>query len=279
MIVCAVQRDESFSPNSVDADKAILHLAAEKVVQSLQADIALLREDNVIDWADNNQQLLKNQTFVWLSMARGKQALDFLKEREEMGDTVINSSHGVENCMRSRLHKLMIEQGLPVAPAKGVHGYWLKRGDQAAQSECDVVFAENENRMGECLNEFYKRGVTDVVVTAHVPGDLIKFYGIAGTQFFRTYYPTADGMSKFGNETQNGLPHYYAYDVYAFQRLAERIATLANIRIYGGDAIVDEKGRMVVIDFNDWPSFSRCRLDAVEAISELVVRECKRGVF
>ncbi|MFS6554926.1 hypothetical protein VPJ68_05445, partial [Parabacteroides distasonis] len=40
--------------------------------------------------------------------------------------------------------------------------------------------------------------------------------------------------------------------------------------MYGGDAIVTADGNFVIIDFNDWPSFSRCRDEAAEAIAEYV---------
>ena len=49
-----------------------------------------------------------------------------------------------------------------------------------------------------------------------------------------------------------------------------RLARLTNIDVYGGDCIVDHEGRFFIIDFNDWPSFSACKGQAADAISQLV---------
>lgn len=37
------------------------------------------------------------------------------------------------------------------------------------------------------------------IVQAHVPGDLVKFYAVKGG-FFKYFYPSDDGESKFGDE-------------------------------------------------------------------------------
>jgi hypothetical protein len=50
------------------------------------------------------------------------------------------------------------------------------------------------------------------------------------------------------------------------QRLAEHAARLTGVAVFGGDAIVTPEGRPVLIDLNDWPSFSRCREDAAKEI-------------
>jgi glutathione synthase/RimK-type ligase-like ATP-grasp enzyme len=50
---------------------------------------------------------------------------------------------------------------------------------------------------------------------------------------------------------------------------AEQLAKAVGLQVYGGDCIVREDGSYCVIDFNDWPSFSRCRDEAATAISSL----------
>ena len=44
------------------------------------------------------------------------------------------------------------------------------------------------------------------------------------------------------------------------------------VPIYGGDAVIDEKGKIWFIDFNDFPSFSSCRDQAARAIAERVIQ-------
>jgi len=45
---------------------------------------------------------------------------------------------------------------------------------------------------------------------------------------------------------------------------------MVKIDVYGGDAIIDAEGRISIIDFNDWPSFSRCREEAADAIAKYI---------
>lgn len=207
-----------------------------------------------------------------LSMARLPRTLQLLKQCEASGTTVINPARGVENCRRSVLDGIMRSAGIPMPPATGHDGYWIKRGDAAAQSPSDVVFCENEAELKQAGKRFADRGITDYVVSAHVCGDLVKFYGVEGTGFFRVFYPTEDGISKFGDEKRNGIAHHYDYDVGRLQAEAERLSALAGTPIYGGDAVISASGEFSIIDFNDWPSFARCREDAARAIAELVVR-------
>ena len=105
-----------------------------------------------------------------------------------------------------------------------------------------------------------------MVVTAHVAGDLVKFYGVRGTGFFKCFYPTDDGENKFDNELHNGAAHHYAFDSQQLMTTAERLAAVIGLDVYGGDCIVRSDGTFAIIDFNDWPSFSRCREEAAKAI-------------
>ena len=42
------------------------------------------------------------------------------------------------------------------------------------------------------------------------------------------------------------------------------------------DVVIDKQGKATVIDFNDWPSFSRCREEAARAMALAVVRRIKQ---
>jgi len=78
--------------------------------------------------------------------------------------------------------------------------------------------------------------------------------------------PTDDGTTKFGDEQHNGIAHHYPFDLEALATTANRLAALAETPVYGGDAIITADGAFCIIDFNDWPSFSRCRDEAAKAI-------------
>lgn len=253
--LAAVLRDERFSPRSVEKDRAILEAVAARL--DGWADVCFVREQDLdgLGTADG-----------YVTMARGGQALRLLAEQERRGKPVVNSAEGVMRCQRSRLDALMRQHHVPMPPLTGHDGWWLKRGDTAAQSKDDVRFCKDEAQLEQAKADFRRRGVTDWVVSAHVVGDLVKFYAVRGG-FFRHYYPADDGISKFGDEAVNGKAHHYAFDAAALQRDAARLAGLINVDVYGGDAIVDSHGRYYIIDFNDWPSFSRCREEAAEAIA------------
>ena len=204
-----------------------------------------------------------------LSMARSRKALDILTQMEAEGARVINRPQPVLNATRSVIDRMMRENDIPCAPLHGDHGWWIKRGDEAAQEKGDVRFAADEKERDIITEEFRKRGITDIVTTAHVDGDLVKFYGVAGTTFFHTTYPTDGGFSKFGDERRNGTSRHTFFDIAALHSDASRLAQLTGIEVYGGDCIVRADGSYAIIDFNDWPSFSVCRHDAAEAIATI----------
>lgn len=271
--VIGVQRAEKFSPNSVEKDLAIL----ESVVSPFHGNI--ISEDN------NNllKSALSIKPDIVFSMARDEESLNVLASIEKSGTLVINPAEGVRRCQRSTIDRLLRENNIPVPPSDTEEkqnggktdeiqhplGYWLKRGDAAAQSHGDVVFCKDKEALDEAKRQFQSRGITDMVVQAHLAGDLVKFYGVEGTGFFKTFYPSDDGQTKFGDEQLNGKAHHYFYQKEHLQAIAEQASRLAKTPVYGGDAIISRDGEFSIIDFNDWPSFSRCREEAAEAIVSL----------
>jgi hypothetical protein len=146
----------------------------------------------------------------------------------------------------------------------------LKRADFAAQTADDVVYVPDLQALASAEAAMRARGIHDYLVCPHVEGDLVKFYGVSATGFFRYYYPTDDGLSKFGQEQLNGQAHHYPFSATDLQTKAEALAAAVGLQIYGGDMIVTNDGSWYMIDFNDWPSFSRCREEAAEAIARLI---------
>lgn len=253
-----IQRAERYSPNSVEKDRAILEAVAEKL-RLKGCEVTMFSEDSCT-------QVPVAQYDMIFSMARLPETLAWLKTVEA---TVVNAPEGVENCQRSKLQATMERIGTPAAPREGSDGYWLKRGDGAAQTKSDVIYCADVEALERGIREMAQRGIKDYTVSAHVGGDLVKFYGV-GSDFFRYYYPTDDGQTKFGDEARNGEAHHYPFGAGAMQREAARLAESVGVRVYGGDCIVRSDGSFCLIDFNDWPSFSRCREEAAQAIVELI---------
>lgn len=266
-IAVAIRRADCYSPNNIENDRIILLAAVEMLEARCGITIPVIDED---DFCKSPVE-----ADVYLSMGRLPKTLDILSAKEAMGKTVINSPSGVRVCsQRSLLDKLMRKNNVAMPPLHGSLGCWLKRGDSAAQSRNDVVYCPNDKAFQEAKAAFKARGIDDIVESTHVAGDLIKFYGVDNTMFHYSYtndsFAKDETRSKFGNERINGAPHHYSFDGVAFRQEVQRLAALANVLVYGGDAIVDESGNFYIIDFNDWPTFSSCREEAAEAISRLI---------
>ena len=50
-----------------------------------------------------------------------------------------------------------------------------------------------------------------------------------------------------------------------------------DVKIYGGDCIIDADGSMQIIDFNDWPSFAPCRNEAAPYIAKCVLNYIRKN--
>ena len=263
-----IQRALCYSPNSEEKDLAVL-----QEVGSLLEDATIISEDDFVNRFNTYNQSVSSESVdsanVYcqiISMARSTKALECLEQLELSGIQVLNPSTGVWACQRSNIDKVMRENHLPFPPDEGNDGYWVKRADASAQSKEDVCFCQNWTEVENVKSAFMQRGIINIVVQAHVIGDVVKFYGVEDTGFFRYYYSGDDTETKFGDEERNGKPQYYPFSSSNLQVDAEKLACLLQTPIYGGDAIVREDGSYVIIDFNDFPSFSKCRKEAAKAI-------------
>ena len=265
-----IQRAACYSPNSEEKDLAIL-----QEVGCFFDDAKIIGEGEFIENFSTYNQLISaesvgsgNAYYQIISMARSPKALDCLEQLEQRGIRVLNPSVGIRACQRSNVKKVMRENHLPLPPDEGDDGYWVKRADAAAQSKEDVCFCHDWAEVEKIKSTFMQRGITDIVTQAHVKGDVVKFYGVEGTGFFRYHYSGDDTETKFGDEERNGKPQYYPFSSSDLQTDAEKLACLLQTPIYGGDAIIQEDGSYVIIDFNDFPSFLKCRKEAAKAIFE-----------
>ena len=265
-----IQRAACYSPNSEEKDLAIL-----QEVGCFFDDAKIIGEGDFVENFSTYNQLISaeslgavNAYYQIISMARSPKALDCLEQLEQRGIRVLNSSVGIRACQRSNVEKVMRENHLPLPPDEGDDGYWVKRADAAAQSKEDVCFCHDWAEVEKMRSTFMQRGITDVVAQAHVKGDVVKFYGVESTGFFRYYYSGDDTETKFGDEERNGKPQYFPFSSSDLQADAEKLACLLQTPIYGGDAIIQEDGSYVIIDFNDFPSFSKCRKEAAKVIFE-----------
>ena len=176
--IIAVSRDVRFSPNSVDNDMAILQAVAVR----LAAGVVVV---------DENELEPDMECDICLTMARNAAALDILTGMEQRGTMVVNSPASIRACRRSAIESVMSRLRVPLPPQDGENGFWIKRGDMAAQSSYDVRYCRDRAELEAARRDFSTRNISDYTVSAHVVGDLVKWYAVSGG-FFRYFYPSDD---------------------------------------------------------------------------------------
>lgn len=266
-----VSRGNEYSPNHVGNDAAIFQGTAHEL-EKKGFDVVICPEKQFVE-----ENL---EADIIFDMARDRATVNRLKELENKGALVVNSAYGIDNCVRKEMTELLIANGVPhpesfIIPTDGaftpdVFPCWIKRGNSHAIVKEDVVYVECKEEAEHVMADFRRRGIPVAVVNEHLVGDLVKFYGVLGTDFFYTFYPSEQSHSKFGLEAINGETRGYPFDVKKLQEYGNRAATALNVPIYGGDCVVSKTGEIRIIDFNDWPSFARCREEAAPKIAECI---------
>lgn len=278
--ILGIKRGKTFSPNHIGNDEAIFLLTME----------ALKNNGFIVEIYSEEEFLVKEIALAGVlivSMAREKTVIKKLQELETQGVTVINSGFGVENCFRTNMTKLLLDNQIPypesiIVPTSGGEdcffndfskpGVWIKRGDFHAIHKEDVTFAASKEEGAEILREYALRGIPDAVVSKHLVGDLVKFYGVRNTDFFFWFYPYEHNHHKYAHyEEINGKLVYNAFDESKLEQIALDAAKTLNVYIFGGDAIVDAAGNLQIIDLNDWPSFAPCREEGAKHIAQLLI--------
>ena len=206
------------------------------------------------------------------TMCERGEILDRLKEATRTGAVVVNAPDAIRNTYRHRMVELFARHDIP-SPASHVLATdastrpplacaWIKRYDFHATQSDDVMYAASEKGWRVALDRFAGRGIPFVVAQQHVPGDLVKFYGVArgaespqGAAWFEWFYHRDKGM----------IGH--AFEAARLRDVAFRAAAALGLEIFGGDAIIQPDGAPMVIDLNAWPSYARYRHEAARAIA------------
>lgn len=272
-VVAGIKRRKEFSPNHVDNDAAIFALCVD-ALQENGFQVNSYEEDE-FPTNYSGEKLI-------FHMARHPLTLQKLKGLEQTGCKVINTTSGIENGEREQITKLFTEANIPqprsviistnpIIQPMPFPKLWLKCCNAHTVSADDVCFVQTEADFRQKLDGFAKRGISRVVINEHLEGDLVKFYGVTGTSFFHWFYPNEMNHSKFGQENVNGKPQKFAFRETDLAEICHRAATVLQLDIWGGDAIISKDGTFRIIDFNDFPSFRPCRGEAAEAIADRVL--------
>ncbi len=277
--VAGVKRKTKYSPNHIGNDGMIFSLTAEHL-RNMGYD--------VVEFTEAEFVLSEEKENYIFNMARDKATINRLKQFEKVGAMIINPGTGVENCKREAMTRLLLENDIPY-PASvivnvtddptqglidmGAEAFWIKRGDSHAIHREDVTYARNIPEVKSILQEFALRDIPNAVINEHLVGDLVKFYGVADTDFFYWFYPFDLSHSKFGLEEINGAAQEFSFDVEALKKACDKAGEVLDVKVYGGDCVVAKDGSFKIIDFNDWPSFAPCRDAAASKIAECIHKQ------
>lgn len=280
--IAGVMRSGAFSPNHIGNDATIFNLTAEQL-RKRGCEIAVYSEEQFAG-AEITEPVI-------LSMCREPRNIRRTQLLEDEGRLVVNSGYGIENCTRERMSRILLGSGMPFPETfvvdtdevvkdrlvkAGITRCWVKRADMHTRHREDVTFARHPQEAQEIIQEFFLRGIKRAVISRHVEGSIIKFYGVEGSGFFFTLNPSDGSSSRFGagRHDASSTP---AYDPDELRRLCSRAAELLDVKIYGGDCLITPEGKIMLINFNDWPSFAPCRQEAATAIARSVFNMIKNG--
>lgn len=279
--IAGVMRAGVFSPNHIGNDSTIFNIVADQL-RKRGCEVNVYSEDRFV-----NQEITED---IIVNMCREQRSIAKLQQLEDAGALVINSGYGIENCTRERMTRILLGSNIPfpdsimVNTDEGVRETlrrasmtpcWIKRGDFHTMHKEDVTYVRHAEEAQEVLQEYFLRGIKRAVISRHLEGDLIKFYGIAGTSFFYWFYPFDSDYSKYGKEKANGKSRGFAFVEERLKAICAKAADALDVKIYGGDCVVSPEGEIRIIDFNDWPSFAPCRQEAATQIAKYIMSAIK----
>ena len=258
-----IYREPEFSPGKVEADAAIL----DAVLAELSRQGVATESIDAHAFAAAPAPAPGSADLV-LAMCQSENALRRLAEAERAGATVINSALAIRNCYRDLLAPGLARAGVPtpagalVATAAALDAralagidlgapVFIKRGDLHALGPEDVQRAVGRDDIEARLRTFARRAIRFAYVQQEFAGAVIKFYGVSGGSYFTALPETGE------------VPEAA---VRALADAAHTAAAALGLEAWGGDAVLSGE-RFAIIDFNDWPSYSRVRSAAARAIA------------
>lgn len=282
--IVGIKRQTKYSPNHIGNDGMIFNLTAEHLVK-LGYEVEEYTEPEFLlaDFRDKP---------YFFNMVRERNSMKKLQLLESKRAIVVNSGYGIENCTRALMTSILMANKIPhpqsvivdvcedpseALMAMNAPAYWVKRGDSHAVHREDVAYARNIDEVKSILLEFELRGIPNAVINEHLVGDLVKFYGVADTDFFYWFYPFDLSHSKFGLEKINGTAKEFPFSAGKLKEACDKAGEVLNVKVYGGDCVVDTDGSFKIIDFNDWPSFAPCRDEAAPKIAESIHKQIQKS--
>ncbi len=285
--VLAVHRALEFSPNLAVSDAAILQVVASNL-EDEGVRVVMIDEDTFDRMPDDE---LRTFELVVHMMRR----MSSLLKLQRLGLRAINPPQAVLAVAKSRemTLELLQQAGIPVpqwwayepsademfqceAHLQQLLPGWVKVMREGGTRHDDVTWVETPLQADTRIMELAAQHVPDIVVMRHVAGDLLKVYAVM-PDFVYAFYPQEMNYTKFGTaERHNSALAHIPYREDELRTIALGISRTFGIAVFGFDVIVEPDGHIVVIDVNDWPSFSAYRQKAAASIASLIVRSLEK---
>ena len=266
-----VFREVQNSPNRETDDALILKAVLER--------LALLGAQTRAVTPEEFDSMDPSRWDVVLPMCEAYPRLKRLANRPRGGGPLwVNPPRSVLNCYRAHMVAVLaatpgvrfphtelraVKNGPGRLPASR-DGWWIKRGDVHNTCDHDVVHAASAEAAEHILRDFAEREIPQWIVQTHVPGDVVKFYGVGPGHWFTWFY----------HDPVRAARHAFEVDDLAGQ--AARGAQALGLEVFGGDAIISPGGSVTLIDLNSWPSFALVRGEAAVQISWHLQRRMHR---
>ncbi len=274
-------RERQHSPGREFDDAEILRLVA-KHVEAGGCQVSLKTPEQLMETDEPPPSL------VFL-MCERMETLGVLEPIEAKGIPHVNPLQGVLNTYRDRMTPLLSAASVPIPVSQfissrpsahahdakgrltGLFPVWVKRADVHYTQSGDVKCVRSPAELEEALSALHGRGVPRVVLQQHIPGDLIKFYGVGEAHgqgpeavWFRWFYHRDQELAG------------YPFSQETLQRICQRAGSALGLEVYGGDAIVTPAGEIFLIDINAWPSFALYREEASLQIARRLLGHLSR---
>jgi len=275
-------RSAAYSPNHIGNDAAMLNAVADQL-RKRGIEVRVYSEEHYM--AHNVDE------HIIINMCRDPRSIVMLQDAEDAGRLVINSGYGIENCTRERLTRILVGNNIAYPESfstntnevvrdhlhrGGFTQCWIKRSDKHTMHKEDVSYVRNSDEAQEVLQEYFLRGIGRAVISKHISGDLVKFYGVQGQPFFYWFCPFVANGGTYGcRELNEGGPEALKAMGQQLRKMCMHAAEELNVRVYGGDCVILPDGSVSIISFNDWPSFAPCRAEAAAQIAKSVLASIK----
>ncbi|MDQ2870819.1 MAG: hypothetical protein M3S32_08760, partial [Acidobacteriota bacterium] len=138
----------------------------------------------------------------------------------------------------------------------------------------DVSRARDREEGLAALRDLARRGIRRALLQEHVPGDLVKFYGL-GSAAPNPSTGEAGWFEWFYHRDQELARH--PFDVDRLAAAARKAAGALGLEVWGGDAVVGSDGIPILIDLNAWPSFALYRETASVRIASWIASRFRQA--